>query len=94
MDKMTFREAQLLVLGANGGKTNKVIPEGMQLIPIGDMLEITEICLDKPCVVVRFGEDGPESYCSIEKFSEAIIDEVIGYLREVAFELDYYTKKK
>lgn len=91
---MTFREAQLAVLGANGGRTSKVVPEGMQIIPIGDNLEITEICLDKPYVVVRFGEDGPESYCPIEKFSEAIIDEIIGYLREVAFELDYYIKKK
>ena len=94
MDKMSFREAQLMVLGANGGKTDSVIPEGMQLIPIGDTLEIVEICLDKPFVVVRFGDDGPESYCNIEKFSESIIDECIGFLREVAFEMDYYTKKK
>lgn len=92
MEKMTFREAQLLAKGA--GAKDYVVPEGMQLIPIGDTLEIIEICLDRPCVTVRFGNDGPESYCHIDKFSDAIRDEVIGLLREVAFELDYVTKKK
>ena len=92
MEKMTFREAQLLAKGA--GAKGRVIPEGMQLIPIGDELEIVEICLDKPCVVVRFGDDGPGSYCHIDNFSDAIKDEVIGLLREVAFELDYVTQKK
>lgn len=69
-------------------RTNKVIPEGMQIIPIGDMIEIVEICLDKPFVVVRMGDGGPESYCPIDKFSESVQDECIDLLREVAFNID------
>lgn len=84
-----------MVLGADRlHRWNKVIPEGMQIIPIGDMLEIVEICLDKPFVVVRMGEGGPESYCPIDKFSEKVQDACIDFLRETAFNIDQEFEKE
>ena len=85
MDKMTFREAQLCVLGTKRCKGERVIPVNMEIIPIGDTAEIIEICLDKPFVVVRLGgPGGPESYCNIDNFSEKVIDQCVELLRDIA----------
>ena len=91
---MTFREAQLLVIGAEalkGRKVEYVTLNNLQKFNIGDVIEVVEIGLDIPCVVVR-AADGPESYIYVEMLSEKVIDECIEILREVAHNVDEYNE--
>ena len=90
MDKMTFREAQLLVIGAEalgGRKVEFVELNNLQTFRIGDCAEVTEIRLDKPVINVRVAE-GTNSYCNIDNFSDKVVDECIEILRDVAMEVD------
>lgn len=94
MEKMTFREAQLLVIGAEARKGRKpecVTLNNLQVFQIGDLLEVTEIRLDSPCVIVTFVE-GPASFIPVESLSEKVVDECIEILREVAFNVDEYNE--
>lgn len=93
-DKMTFREAQLLVIGAEATKGRKpecVTLNNLQVFQIGDLLQVTEIRIDSPCVIVKVAE-GPESYLPVESLSEKVVDECIDILREVAFNVDEYNE--
>lgn len=67
-----------------GRKVEYVTLNNLQKFNIGDVIEVVEIRLDTPCVVVRTA-DGPESYINVEMLSENVIDECIEILREVAF---------
>lgn len=94
MDKMTFREAQLLVIGAEalkGRNVEFVTLNNLQTFKIGDVIEVVEIRLDTPCVVARTA-DGPESYINVEMLSEKVVDECIEILREVAFYVDEFNE--
>ena len=94
MDKMTFREAQLLVIGAlalKGRKANFVELNNLQVFKIGDVVEVIEIRLDTDCIVVKTA-DGPESYICVENFADRVIDECIDILREVAYNIDEYNE--
>lgn len=89
MEKMTFREAQLLVLGADVTQhPDKVVLNNLQTFHIGDDIEVVEISLLIPAIVVRFGE--LESYIPIKNLAEWVVDECITILREVA---DYYDEE-
>ena len=41
-------------------------------IPIGDTMSIVDYDADIKCVLVRVGDDGPESYCPVDNFSDYI----------------------
>ena len=87
MDKMTFREAQLLVIGVyalKGRKVKFVELNNLQEFKIGDNLTVVEISLEKQAIVVRIA-DGIESYILIEYLADQVVNECIGILREVAF---------
>lgn len=90
MEKMTFREAQLLVIGAYRDREVKFVElNNLQRFNIGDNLTVVEISLEVPAIIVRlFGDDGPESYITIDNLSERVVDECIGILREVAWQID------
>lgn len=90
MDKMTFREAQLLVIGAEalgGRKVKFVTLNNLQEFNIGDNLRVVEISLEHPAIVVRIA-DGVESYIGIDNLSDKVVDECIEILRDVAMEVD------
>lgn len=94
MDKTTFREAQLLVIGAEavkGRKSEYVALNNLQVFQIGDLVQVTEIRLDSPCVIIKVAE-GPESYVPIDSLSEKVVDECIDILREVASNVDQYNE--
>lgn len=95
MEKMTFREAQLLVKGARpaGDKRTCVELNELQKFHIGDCVEVVEISLEYPAIVLRMA-DGPESYCEIKMFADWVIDECIEALREVAAAWDALGKNK
>ena len=86
MEKMTFREAQLCVLGSLPeycDKSKGVELNNLQIFAIGEGINVIEICLDKPFVVVRIS-DGPEAYLPIMSLAEWVIIECVRILREVA----------
>lgn len=87
MDKMSFREAQLLVIATVYQATCKpaeYVPLNWeQKFNIGDLAEVVEIRLDSPHIVVKVA-DGPESLCHIDNFSDKVIDECVEILRGVA----------
>lgn len=94
MDKMTFREAQLLVIGAEAlkGRNPKFVTlNNLQVFPIGDVVEVIEIRLDTDCIVVKTA-DGPESYICVDNLAERVVDECIDILREVAYFVDEYNE--
>ena len=92
MEKMSFREAQLLVLAASKGDWTAVELNNMQVFMIGDMCDVISINLTTPHIVVRIA-DKCESYCHIDNFSEKVVDECIEILRGVAAELDWNEHK-
>ena len=92
MIKMSFREAQLLALGAaslKGQKPEFVELNCLQKFYLGDMIEVIEIRLDCPCIVVRIA-DGPESYLEVKYLADKIVDACVDVLREFAEYLDTY----
>lgn len=94
MDKMTFREAQLLVIGAEairGRNPEFVVLNNLQTFRIGDCAEVTEIRLDRPVINVCVAE-GTNSYCDINNFSDGVVEECIEILREVAYNVDEYNE--
>lgn len=94
MDKMTFREAQLLVIGAEatkGRKTEYVELNDLQVFSIGDVAKVTGISLVHPVINICVAE-GANSYCDIKNFSEEFIDECIDILREVAYNVYEYNE--
>lgn len=94
MDKMTFREAQLLVIGSEPGrKVEYIALNSFQKFSIGDTMMVVEILLDKPCVVAKVA-DGLECYIPIENLSEKVVDECINVMREVAWQNDIDNKEK
>lgn len=74
-----------------GRKVEYVTLNNLQTFKIGDVVEVIEIRLDKPCVVVRVA-DGPESYINVEMLSDKVIDECIEILREIAHYVDEYNE--
>lgn len=86
MDKMSFREAQLLVL-ATAKETTAVELNNEQVFMIGDLADVISINLCTPHIVIRIA-DGPETYCPIDNFSDKVIDECIKILRDVAADRD------
>lgn len=89
--QLTFREAQLMCLGINPS-WEFVALNKLQVFNIGDQVEVVEIRLDSPSIVVNI--HGYESYCNIENFSDAVINKCIGIMREVAMEADKKTKEE
>lgn len=84
----------MLVIGAEatkGRKSEYVALNNLQVFQIGDLVQVTEIRLDSPCVIVKVAE-GPESYVPIESLSEKVVDECIDILREVAYNVDEYNE--
>lgn len=92
---MTFREAQLLVVGAEllkGREVSKYVAlNNLQKFKIGDVVEVVEIRLDSDCIVVRTAE-GPESYICVDNLAEKVVDECVDILREVAYFIDEYNE--
>ena len=95
MEKMTFREAQLLVIGSERGRDVKFVElNNLQRFNIGDNLTVVEISLTVPAILVRLGgDDGFESYIEIKNLSDWVVDECIGILREVAWQTDENNKE-
>lgn len=89
MKQMTFREAQLMCLGINPS-WEFVALNNLQVFNIGDHVKVVEIRLDSPSIVVNIL--GHESYCDIKNFSDAVINECIGIMREVVMEIDKKNK--
>ena len=96
MDKMSFREGQLLVLAtiyeATGKKAEYVPLNNEQVFSIGDCAEVTEIRLDSPHINICVA-DGTNSYCHIDNFSDKVIDECVEILRGVAAYHDWTNHK-
>ena len=94
MEKMTFREAQLLVIGSESErKVEYIALNSFQKFSIGDTMMVVEIRLDNPCVVAQMA-DGPECYIPVENLSEKVVDECIDVMREVAWQNDINNKEK
>lgn len=88
MIKIGFREAQLMVLGADRlHRHGNVELNNLQRFSIGDNVEVIEISLHRPVVVIKIAEC-VESYVPIESLSEKVVDACIDILREVAFNVD------
>ena len=97
MDKMSFREAQLLVLGSKPEKAKWDIEKAVelnweQIFSIGDNAEVVGIRLDIPFIVIRMC-NGPESLCHIDNFSDKVIDECSEILRGIAANHDWDNHK-
>ena len=87
MSKIGFREAQLMVLGADRlHRTDHVELNNLQVFNIGDNVQVVEISLCRPYIVIS--TSGVDSYCHIDNFSEKVVDACIDILREVAFNVD------
>lgn len=95
MDKMSFREAQLAVLGAKpeSAKWREIGLNNEQKFSIGDVAEVICIKLDSPHIIVQIAE-GPASYCHIDSFSDRVIDECVEILRGIAAYYDYENNKE
>lgn len=94
MDKMSFREGQLAVLGATVGRNwSCIMLNSEQVFNVGDNAEVVEIELNSPHIVVRMA-DGPESLCHIDNFSDKVIDECVEILRGVAAYYDWENNKE
>lgn len=88
MIKIGFREAQLMVLGADRlHRHGNVELNNLQVFSIGDNVEVIEISLHQPVVVIKTAEC-VESYVPIESLSEKVVDACIDILRETAFNID------
>ena len=89
-NNINFREAQLLVYGAclhKGMQVDRVILNNLQKFHIGDVVEVVEIPLDKPCIVIECVEC-VQSYVYIKYLSDKVVDECIDILREYAKYID------
>lgn len=94
MVKMSFREAQLMVLGADRlHRHGSVELNNLQVFDIGDNVEVIEISLHEPVVVVRVAEC-MKSYIPIDSLSEKVVDACIDILRETAFNIDQEFSKE
>ena len=94
MVKIGFREAQLMVLGADRlHRKGNVELNNLQVFSIGDNVDVIEISLHQPVVVIKTAEC-VESYVPIESLSEKVVDACIDILREVAFNVDQEFAKK
>lgn len=82
-----FRAMQLAVKGACGTKTEKLILNGIDCIPLGSDCEIIEIKLDIDAVVVKLNYSESETYLPIYCLSDDVVEEITDTLRAKAVEL-------
>ena len=94
MDKMSFREAQLAVLGSmpKNCAWKSIELNNEQRFYIGDNLEVTEISLEAQIVNVQMCE-GPNSYVHIDNLADWVVDECVEILRGVAAYHDWDNHK-
>jgi hypothetical protein len=99
MGKMSFREAQLCVLGTlyEGEYRHRVEDEVVlneeQKFRVGDLLEVIGIMLTSPHIVLQM-DQGEECLCHIDNFSDKVIDECVEIMRGVAANEDFDNHKK
>ena len=83
-----------MVLGADRlHRHGNVELNNLQVFSIGDNVEVIEISLHEPVVVVRVAES-VESYIPIDSLSEKVVDACIDILRETACNIDQEFSKE
>ena len=83
-----------MVLGADRlHRHGNVELNNLQVFSIGDNVEVIEISLHEPVVVVRVAES-VESYIPIDSLSEKVVDACIDILRETACNIDQEFEKE
>lgn len=82
-----FRAMQLAVKGACGTKTEKLILNGIDCIPLGSDCEINEIKLNIDVVVLKLNYSESETYLPIHCLSDDVVEEITDTLRAKAVEL-------